>query len=432
MTTTMRSAICAVVTFLCACFGSDSSSGAQSGGHTNWLECKNFADCADYPSAVACSDDGYCVDDAGGRVGATTGTGGAGTEGGTTASGGEGGAKGGAGGAGSGGTAGGGAGSGGTAGGGGQGGTGACPPCAHKGPPCVATDPCQCDYVCPDGGAGTGCDTEGAKCCDPGDGSPSYCSGGLFCCPNGTCGAGCGGSGDIRIPVCPGDQTERCASERCVTGGTCLDCPTGQVCVEVDLSCGPAGGTTAQCIDDPCAGKTLDCSCAQGVCDALDPAPGGWFCAAYTQDHFLVGPTRDPFMSCSGGGVCASPDTRIATPRGKIAIADLREGDLVYSRETDAIVVVPLLAVARTAVTAHHVLRVTLDNGSVLEVSGPHPTADGRRLDELSSGSALDDARVLSVERIAYAHPFTHDILPASHTGAYLANGVWLGSTLRR
>ena len=70
---TMRSFLvtAAACVGLLGCFGSssDSSSGPQSGGHTNWLECSDFADCAEHPEAVACDNDGYCVDDAGGRVG---------------------------------------------------------------------------------------------------------------------------------------------------------------------------------------------------------------------------------------------------------------------------------------------------------------------------------------------------------------------------
>lgn len=425
--------VCACV-WLVGCFSnSDSSTGAQGGGHTNWLECADFGDCAKHADAVACSDDGYCVDDTGGRVEVATTTGGSG---GTSASGGSGGGASGSG-AGESGTG----GSGGTDGGAGAAGSGMdCTGVPCSGGACEPgfvpyTPPGECCPTRCDPATSSSCDTEGDTCCDPApsDG-PNYCAAGFECCADNTCSASCptSSTSDIRIPECPGDSTERCASERCVTGGTCLECPSGQVCLEVNLSCGPAGGTTAQCIDDPCAGKTLDCACAASVCDGLEPAVGGWQCGAYTQDHFLVGASRDPFLACSGGGVCASPDTRIATPRGEVAIAELRVGDLVYSRDADGVVVVPLLSVARTSVTSHHVMRVVTDAGHVLEVSGPHPTADGRRLDALSVDDVVDDDGVVSIERIPYTHPFTHDILPASATGTYLANGVWLGSTLRR
>ena len=38
--------------------------------------------------------------------------------------------------------------------------------------------------------------------------------------------------------------------------------------------------------------------------------------------------------------------------------------------------------------------------------------------------------RIEAVARIPYQHAFTYDILPASDTGAYLAGGVAIGSTL--
>jgi hypothetical protein len=43
----------------------------------------------------------------------------------------------------------------------------------------------------------------------------------------------------------------------------------------------------------------------------------------------------------------------------------------------------------------------------------------------------IDGSRIASVERVAYSGGATYDILPAGATGAYWANGVLLGSTLR-
>jgi hypothetical protein len=113
-----------------------------------------------------------------------------------------------------------------------------------------------------------------------------------------------------------------------------------------------------------------------------------------------------------------------------VPIARLRPGDLVYSVDDHGIVVVPILHVAATPVTRHHVLRIEVEGGRSIEVSAPHPVLDGRRLDALKIGERLDGHRVVAVDRIPYRYGFTHDILPASDTGAYLAGGVWLGSTL--
>jgi hypothetical protein len=131
--------------------------------------------------------------------------------------------------------------------------------------------------------------------------------------------------------------------------------------------------------------------------------------------------------------ICLALGTRIDTPRGEIAVQDLRIGDFVWTSDADgARVSAPLIAVGNTPVPATHiVVRVALDDGRLLYVSPGHPTADGRRVGDLAPGDSLDGARIASVERVAYSGGATYDILPAGATGTYWANGVLLGSTLR-
>ena len=130
--------------------------------------------------------------------------------------------------------------------------------------------------------------------------------------------------------------------------------------------------------------------------------------------------------------MCAAPDTPIATPDGELPIASLRVGDLVYSEDHDAIVAVPLLEVGHTSVTHHRVVRVTLEDGRVLEISAGHPTADGRTFGDLLAGGKLDDHSIRSAELVPYVYDATFDILPASSTGTYYAAGALIGSTLFR
>jgi hypothetical protein len=240
--------------------------------------------------------------------------------------------------------------------------------------------------------------------------------------------AGSGGSGDeIRVPTCPGPN-ERCDSDRCVEGEPCVKCPEGQVCLEVEIICGPSSGINAQCVEDPCVPNDLHCDCADSLCEDLYTPP--LFCTLYDQEHFLVGPDRDPFVSCMGGGVCASPDTPVATPDGDRPIALLSAGDRVFSVHRGRVEAVPILRTSRVSVSGHRVRRLTLANGAVLEISAGHPTADGRTLGDLRPGDRLDGVEVIVAETIPYAHPFTYDILPDSDTGAYFAAGVLIGSTL--
>jgi hypothetical protein len=97
-----------------------------------------------------------------------------------------------------------------------------------------------------------------------------------------------------------------------------------------------------------------------------------------------------------------------------------------------AIEAVPILRTASTRVTAHHVVRVVLEDGAMLEMSPGHPTEDGRTFGQLAPGSMLDERhRVVSAELVPYAHDATYDILPASDTATYFAAGALVGSTLK-
>ena len=79
----------------------------------------------------------------------------------------------------------------------------------------------------------------------------------------------------------------------------------------------------------------------------------------------------------------------------------------------------------------HHVVRVSLANGSVLEISAGHPTADGRRFADLAPGSLLDGIAVCDVHEVPYLFPYTYDLLPDTDTGVYFAGGARVGNTLR-
>lgn len=91
---------------------------------------------------------------------------------------------------------------------------------------------------------------------------------------------------------------------------------------------------------------------------------------------------------------------------------------------------VPIARVARVPRVGHHVVEVSLANGAVLGISAGHPTADGRRFADLRPGQSLGGVDIIGLRTIPYRHAHTYDILPASDTGAYLAGGALIGSTL--
>jgi hypothetical protein len=128
--------------------------------------------------------------------------------------------------------------------------------------------------------------------------------------------------------------------------------------------------------------------------------------------------------------VCAAAWSPVATPSGSRRIADLRAGDLVYTVDHGERVAAPIVRVNRRPVSHHALVRVTLANGDVVDMSGGHPTADGGRFDALLAGQRLGGAEIVSLETVPYDEPFTYDILPASDTGTYFVGDALVGSTL--
>jgi hypothetical protein len=107
-------------------------------------------------------------------------------------------------------------------------------------------------------------------------------------------------------------------------------------------------------------------------------------------------------------------------------------GDLVYSVEHDAVVVVPVIGTSTAHVQKHHVVEVALTNGAVLRISPRHPTADGHSFADLVAGDRLGEVGVVAVKLVPYNAEATYDILPASRTGFYFAGGALVGSTIAR
>jgi hypothetical protein len=201
-------------------------------------------------------------------------------------------------------------------------------------------------------------------------------------------------------------------------GSVCGTSPCGPGSICIRGRCAGCCGLAPECIPIPagCNG-TLACGCFTD-----DPCGGCTVCQSVTSDSILCGDCQ-----CT----CAAPWTPIATPAGPRRIDDLRVGDLVYTVEHGERAIAPLARIGRSAVANHAVVRVTLSSGDVIEMSGGHPTADGRRFDALAPGELLGDARISSLETVPYAEPYTYDILPASESGTYFVGDAWIGSTLQ-
>lgn len=124
--------------------------------------------------------------------------------------------------------------------------------------------------------------------------------------------------------------------------------------------------------------------------------------------------------------------TLIATPFGEARIERLAAGMFVLSLdELGAPFAAQLVHVGSTPVRDHTLVRVELTDGRTFAGSAGHPLVDGRTFGALGLGDPVDGSSVIGFSSEPYEGASTWDILPEGPTGAYRADGVIVGSTLR-
>jgi hypothetical protein len=179
----------------------------------------------------------------------------------------------------------------------------------------------------------------------------------------------------------------------------------------------------------------------------LQPGNGVWAFAYLAQKSSDTGERVDGRVSAVGRvtvihrapagpppcPICLALGTRIATPRGDVAVELLRIGDVIWTQsERGERIAARVVIVGSTPVPPwHEVVRLGLADGRAVLASPGHPTADGRTVGVLGAGDFLDGAAVVSSVRVRYVARATYDLRPAGATGAYWASGVLLGTTLR-
>ncbi len=216
---------------------------------------------------------------------------------------------------------------------------------------------------------------------------------------------------------CPRDVCKnKCGSFCCKENETCevKECLNSTTCSPDFLGCRTVSSSSGEIKDcspkGNCRGENgQELSCPEGTeCSGL-PAYGCY-------------PLGCPVP------ICCSPDTRIKTNGEQKRIADIREGELVL---TDNGKIVKVKKVSKTPVKNHKVLKVTFNDGTILEISPGHPTADGKIFKDLKMGDLLGERLVVEAKLIPYIYSHTYDILPDSPSGNYYANGILIGSTLK-
>lgn len=132
--------------------------------------------------------------------------------------------------------------------------------------------------------------------------------------------------------------------------------------------------------------------------------------------------------------ICLAAGTLIDTPRGAVRVEKLKVGDSVWTlNEVGQRVAAILQKTGRVHVPAtHQMIHVMLSDGRELWASLGHPTAMGQPIGSLKIGDSLDGATIFQIERVHYDGNFTFDILPSGATGFYWANGILMGSTLKK
>jgi hypothetical protein len=140
---------------------------------------------------------------------------------------------------------------------------------------------------------------------------------------------------------------------------------------------------------------------------------------------------EDGFPSCP---ICLAAGTLIDTPRGTVSVETLQVGDQVWTaNEAGERVIAVILQVGSVRVpVSYQVIHITLEDGREVWASAGHPTADGRIFADLKMNDVLGDAQIVSVEQVQYNETYTFDILPSGTTGFYWANGIIVGSTLKK
>ena len=227
-----------------------------------------------------------------------------------------------------------------------------------------------------------------------------------------------------------------CSSTSVITQGVCklkegrscstsADCTSGMLC-HAGVCTNPIGkvcnGASEASEETKCgAGWRCVQDCGAPVSYQGEPAPGY---------HCMLNEQASKPRMCPQ---CLAGSSMIDTPAGNVRVKDLQKGMSVWTTDSDLHRISGIVEVtSKVSVSNHTVIRLTLSDGRNIFVSPGHPTVDGRTVGTLTVGDTYDGATVASAERVPYTEDATYDLLPSGDTGFYWADGILLGSTLKK
>jgi hypothetical protein len=132
--------------------------------------------------------------------------------------------------------------------------------------------------------------------------------------------------------------------------------------------------------------------------------------------------------------ICLVKGTLIDTPQGRIPVEQLSKGMIVWTTDDSGNRIAKEIVETTSTIvpSSFKVIKIELNDGRTITASPGHPTAEGRAIADYQLGNELDGAQIVTMDYITYENSMTYDILPAGNTGYYWANGILLGSTLKK
>lgn len=184
--------------------------------------------------------------------------------------------------------------------------------------------------------------------------------------------------------------------------------------IPVSLDCNGAG---EKCPN----GYTCIQKCGPPVVRDDEPAPG-YYCE-------LNAIASKPRM-CP---ICLASNTLISTPKGEVSVKEIAVGTDIWSvnKRGERIISTVKQVSHMDAPKSHQVIHLVLSDKREVWLSPNHPMTNGLPVKNLRIGDTYDGARVLIADLVSYWDKETYDLLPSGDTGAYFANGILFGSTLR-